>query len=105
MAMPGEKNISAFVAPDIAEQFKRQCEERKYFKGVALEGALRAWLLIDRNTQRDWIEGKPKPESNPEDLDDQIRQLARDFVVLSEKLEYRAATNAKKADRKRGKTA
>ena len=51
MALPGEKNISAFVNPEVSTEFKQQCEERKYFKNAALEGAIRHWLTLDRATQ------------------------------------------------------
>jgi len=101
MAQPGEKNISAFVDPEVSKDFKQQCEGRKYFKNAALEGAIRGWLTLDRVTQGELMEGKTKPESEDDNLDEQIRQLARDLSAISEKLKHLDLSNSqKKAQRK-----
>ena len=99
MAQPGEKNISAFISPGVAGEFKSQCEERKYFKGTALEGALRAWLLLDRNTQRDYIEGKVKPESSvasENEIYADLAKLAEDFRAVDEKIRRSESAKQKK---------
>jgi hypothetical protein len=102
MAMPGEKNISAFINSEVSEKFKKQCEARGFTKYRAVEGALRLWLTLTPTEQVGLIEGKVKPVSD-DDLDKQIRQFARDFSILAEKLERRGTASGKgKSRRKSG---
>lgn len=51
MAQPGEKNISAYVNPKVAEEFSEQSEERGYVKRKAIEGALKVFLSLPSEVQ------------------------------------------------------
>ena len=51
MAQPGEKNISAYVDPKVAEAFSEQSEERGYKKLKAIEGALKVFLCLPPEVQ------------------------------------------------------
>jgi len=102
MALPGEKNISAFVDPKVSEKFKQQCEGQKYFKNTTLEGAIRYWLTLDRTTQGLLMEGmNPSKPENAVPADAEIYadldSLARSVAAVTEKISRnQAARNQKK---------
>jgi len=97
-----QKSFAVDVDSDLLKEFTDQYLSRGLKKYKALEGAIRLWLTLPSQEQTQWIEGKPKPESG-DDLDAQIRQFARDFAALTEKLERRAsATSAKRTRRQSG---
>lgn len=100
MAKPGEKNISAYIDSKLSEEFKEHCDDRGIRQYKALEGAIRLWLTLTPTEQILWIQDKAKPASD-DDLDEQIRQAARGFAILSEKLANRAASNSKKISRRK----
>lgn len=56
MAGPGEKNISAFIDPEISEKFKAQCEAKGKVKYKCLESALRLWVNLPSEMQNSLIE-------------------------------------------------
>lgn len=51
MAQPGEKNITAYINPKIAEAFSAQCEKIGYQKYRAIEGAIRAFICLPDEIQ------------------------------------------------------
>ena len=97
MASPGEKNVSAYVEPEVAEAFSKQVESRGQLKRRAVEGALRMWLTLSPQEQVGWIQGKTTQTTG--DLDDDIRDLAVRFARLTEKLESRDSTKSQKKTR------
>ena len=46
MSRPGEKNISAYINPEIADVFDRQCSAGNNKKRSALESAIRLWINL-----------------------------------------------------------
>ena len=105
MALPGEKNISAFADPEVSAEFKQQCEDRRYFKNAALEGAIRSWLTLDRVTQGELIEGKVKPEFSADPKENEIFQdlddLARKFASVNEKIRRSEAAKQRKSRKRK----
>jgi hypothetical protein len=51
MASPGEKNVSAYIEPKVANAFSEQIEKRGYLKRKAIEGALKAFIEIPPEAQ------------------------------------------------------
>ena len=51
MAQPGEKNITAYIDPKVAEDFSKQCEKIGYQKYRAIEGALKAFISLPEELQ------------------------------------------------------
>lgn len=51
MGQPGEKNITAFIEPKVAEAFHLQCDENIYKKYAAIAGAIRLWLILPQEHQ------------------------------------------------------
>jgi len=96
MANPGEKNISAYVCPKVAQKLREQTSERGQKIYKAVEGALRLWITLTSTEQSQWIENKVNPEPFDEDLDPEIRAFARASAALTKKLQNRAAASKKK---------
>jgi len=51
MAQPGEKNITAYINPKVAEAFSEQCEKIGYQKYRAIEGAIKAFISLPDELQ------------------------------------------------------
>ena len=51
MANPGEKNVSAYINPKVVEAFSEQVEEKGYLKRKAIEGAIRAFIVLPDELQ------------------------------------------------------
>lgn len=51
MAQPGEKNVTAYINPQVAEAFSMICDERGYTKYRAIEGAIRAFISLPDELQ------------------------------------------------------
>lgn len=101
------KNRKAFTVEadeELSKAFSEQVDGRGYTKYRAIEGAIRLWLTLTPHEQVELIEGKPKPESSDEDLDEEIRAFARSFAVLTQKLERRASANAQKKPQRKSAT-
>ena len=99
MALPGEKNISAFITPEVSEQFKQQCESRGFTKYRAVEGALRLWVTLDPIKQLELIEGRTTPvfSKNPDENEIYVEldDLARKFAAVNEKIRRNEAGKPK----------
>ena len=51
MAQPGEKNVSAYVDPKVVEAFSNQTDKKGYIKRKALEGAIKAFIVLPDEIQ------------------------------------------------------
>ena len=96
-----QKSFGVDVDSKLLDEFTEQYTARGFKKYRTLEGALRLWLTLSSNEQAQWIEGKTKPVSTDEDLDDEIRAFARQFAVLTKKLQNRAKSSAQKKTRRK----
>ena len=104
MRRSDQKSFAVDVDSNLLKEFTDQYLNRGLKKYKALEGAIRLWITLPPQEQTQLIEGKPKPESSDEDLDEEIRAFARSFAVLTQKLERRAAANAQKKPQRKSAT-
>ena len=51
MAQPGEKNISAYIDPKVAEELSKQTDNKGYTKRKAIEGAIKAFISMPDELQ------------------------------------------------------
>lgn len=51
MAQPGEKNVSAYIDPKVVEAFSNQTDKKGYIKRKAIEGAIRAFIVLPDELQ------------------------------------------------------
>jgi len=101
MPQKGKKNINVNIDKKIADEFARQTDERGYTKYRAVEGAFRLWLQANPDEQVKQINGIPKPAASDEDLDAEIRAFAREFAILTKKLQNRANASEQKTTRRK----
>jgi hypothetical protein len=76
MSQPGQKNLSAFIEPKIAELFQKHCENNGHIKYRAIEAAIRCWLALPTEVQSNLMQLKG----------DEIIPVAKIFEFIDLKL-------------------
>ena len=99
MRRNNQKSFAVDIDSQLLKEFTDQYLGRGYKKFKALEGAIRLWVSIGSAEQTQWIEGKVTQASD-DDLDEQIRQFARDFAALTGRLKHRAAASSQKTSKR-----
>ena len=87
MAEPGEKNISAFIDPEVSEAFKDRCEKSSTFKRKAVEGAIRLWLSLPNEVHALLISNPDVDvQSIYESLGNRLREALHNALLLEKQL-------------------
>jgi len=102
MTRPGEKNISAFINPQVSEKFSEQTESRAQFKRRAIEGAIKLWLSLPNEVQSRLIENPPHDDIQKicEGLGNRLHRALRKTLLLeiqSEKTKEESGLEDKKS--------
>ena len=77
MALPGQKNLSAFIDQQLSEEFNSHCEAKGIVKRRAIESAVRLWLSVQANSDDD--------KMPPKEFRDQIEAVLREFGLIAKR--------------------
>ena len=92
-----QRNLNVNINAEIYDSFSNQAEQLGRKKFRVMEAALQAWLALDPEQQRLWMEGK-----NPDSIESED-DLKKRIVGILQELELLPQTYARVSRAKKGK--